>query len=126
MALRIIARFSDGISRWQPFDAPLFGHNTLVASHDEDLVVSRHLPKSSERNPKKSLADSGILAKRKDLIARNQKDASLTTRSMSSIKRYFQPVAFEFEATRLVSVGEIRRPAALDVMCHHASPASTA
>ena len=80
MALRIIARFSDGISRWQPFDAPLFGHNTLIASHNEYFVVSHHSERVLRGTPLKSLAESVILAKRKDLIARNQKTLTLTAR----------------------------------------------
>ncbi len=55
------------------FDAPLFGHDTLIASHDEDFVVSHHCKRALRGTPMKSLADSVILAKRKDLIARNQK-----------------------------------------------------
>src|SRR5260370_14578018 len=41
-ALRIVAGLSDGISRRQAFGAPLFGHNVLVASHDENFGVSGH------------------------------------------------------------------------------------
>ncbi len=41
-AFRVVAGLSDGISRWQAFDAPPFGRNVLVASHDEDFGVGYH------------------------------------------------------------------------------------
>ena len=42
IALRIVAGLSDGISRRQAFDAPPFGNNVLIASHDKDFGVSHH------------------------------------------------------------------------------------
>src|SRR5258708_37704880 len=42
IALRIVVGLSDGISRRQAFDAPPFGNNVLIASHDKDFGVSHH------------------------------------------------------------------------------------
>ena len=41
-AFRIVTGLSDGIPRRQAFDAPQFGHNVLVANHDEDFGVRCH------------------------------------------------------------------------------------
>jgi hypothetical protein len=77
-ALRIVAGLSNGISRGQAFDTPLFGHNVLAASHDEDLGVSHHCKcmhaaiLGRGKPLSKVLQIRGIVAKRKDLIARNQ------------------------------------------------------
>src|SRR5439155_4495105 len=42
IALRIVAGLSDGISRRQAFDAPPFGNNVLIASHDKNFGVCHH------------------------------------------------------------------------------------
>src|SRR6266446_2473422 len=41
-ALGGVLELADGIPGGQALDAPLFGHNVLVASHDEDFGVSHH------------------------------------------------------------------------------------
>jgi len=41
-ALRIVAGLSNGISRRQAFDAPPFGNDVLIASHDKDFGVSQY------------------------------------------------------------------------------------
>src|SRR5216684_6000719 len=63
-ALRIVVGLSNGISRGQAFHASLFGHNVLVANHDEDLGVSHHCKCLhaailGEETLMKSVADSG-------------------------------------------------------------------
>src|SRR5260370_19778579 len=65
MALRIVAGISNGISGGQACEAPLFGHNVLVASHDEDLWSQPLLQMYACCNTRgeeilmKSVADSG-------------------------------------------------------------------
>ena len=78
-AFRIVTGLSDRIPRRQAFDAPLFGHNALVANHNEDFGVSHHGKQGAspvlilgKNTLMKSVAGSRHSAKCKNLILRNQ------------------------------------------------------
>ena len=77
----MVVELSNRIRRRQPLDAPLFGHNVLVASHDEDLGVSHHCQRCIHAadtltgNVKESVADSEHPCQTQRSDRRNQKNA---------------------------------------------------